>query len=320
MVKPKISILIPVYRVEKYIERCARSLFEQTLYGIEYIFIDDCTPDRSIEILRCMVEEYSSKLTDEEKSVKIVRMPTNSGLPAVRRYGLQLAEGEYIAHCDSDDWVDVTMYQKLYERAIEDDSDIVVTGYKETDSSSILMRNIHCFSSKKEYISNMLYAKESWAVWDKLCKRELYNGIEFSKYNMGEDMVLTFQLVLKANKISNVEECLYNYFFNSESITKTNSAERRYSNWKQSVYNTKKIISFLSDSQEACLFHNEMLHLKYVQKRLAGNLAYHKMYSREWIETFSSVNIIVYKLKSISFIEKVKFYLLMGAAWIRTIL
>ena len=83
---PKVSIIIPVYGVEKYIERCARSLFEQTLDCIEYIFVDDCSPDKSIEILERIIEEYRPRFAGERKVVQIERMLTNSGQAAVRKH------------------------------------------------------------------------------------------------------------------------------------------------------------------------------------------------------------------------------------------
>ena len=97
----------------KYIERCARSLFEQTLDSIEFIFVDDCTPDHSIEILKSIIEEYRLRFEEKNYTVRIERMPTNSGLANVRRHGIQLATGDYIAHCDSDDWVDTDMYRAM---------------------------------------------------------------------------------------------------------------------------------------------------------------------------------------------------------------
>ena len=122
---PKVSVLVPVYGVEKYIERCARSLFEQTLDDIEFIFVDDCTPDRSIEILESVIEEYRLRFAEKNYDVRIVRMPTNSGLAAVRRHGIQLATGDYITFCDSDDIMPEDAVESLYNLAVESDADIV---------------------------------------------------------------------------------------------------------------------------------------------------------------------------------------------------
>ena len=118
----KVSVCIPVYGVEKYIERCARSLFEQTMSdGIEFIFVNDCTPDKSIEILEKVLAEYPHR----KKQTQIINHEKNSGLVAARKTGLAHATGEYIIHCDSDDWVDVDFYQVMYETAINNNADVV---------------------------------------------------------------------------------------------------------------------------------------------------------------------------------------------------
>ena len=88
---PKVSVVIPVYGVETFIEQCTVSLFEQTLCDMEFIFVDDCTPDRSIEIVRSLTDKYKDRLLKERKTLRIERMPQNSGLAAVRKYGITLA-------------------------------------------------------------------------------------------------------------------------------------------------------------------------------------------------------------------------------------
>ena len=111
---PKVSVVIPIYGVEKYIERCAVSLFEQTLHDIEFVFVDDCTPDHSIEILKQVIEKYRPCFEEKNYAVRIERMSSNSGLPTVRRHGVSWCSGEYVTHCDSDDWVAPNMYELLY--------------------------------------------------------------------------------------------------------------------------------------------------------------------------------------------------------------
>ena len=120
----KVSVIIPVYNVEQYIERCARSLFEQTLDDIEYIFVNDCTPDKSMEVLARVLDDYPAR----KRQVSIINMPVNGGLPKVRRAGVEAATGDYIIHCDSDDWVDVTMYEKMWKKAVEGEYDMVLCG------------------------------------------------------------------------------------------------------------------------------------------------------------------------------------------------
>ena len=98
---PKVSVIVPVYGVEKYIERCARSLFEQTLDDMEFIFVDDCTKDESIEVLKRVIDLYPVR----KDQVKIIHHAVNKGLSRARETGVNAATGDYIGHCDSDDWV-----------------------------------------------------------------------------------------------------------------------------------------------------------------------------------------------------------------------
>ena len=309
---PKVSIIVPVYGVEKYIERCARSLFEQTLDDIEYLFIDDCTFDNSIEILKNVLEEYPHR----KNQVIIHRMENNSGQATVRKWGMLNATGDYVIHCDSDDWVDVTMYEKMYNKAVDENADMVVCGYRETDGVNNLRVGSHSFTTKNEYIARMLYMKEAWTVWDKLCHRSLYEGIEYPKYSMGEDMLFTFQFVLKANNVSIVNEILYNYFFNPSSITKVQSDEKRFNNWEQSIFNAERVLSYFTRFNLDKTYYSALEFYKYKQKKVAGNLAYNKAYANRWLQKFSSTHKSIWSLKELTLTEKIKYCIVVICSWI----
>lgn len=288
---PKVSVIIPVYGVEKYIERCARSLFEQTLDCIEYIFVDDCSPDKSIEILERVADEYRSRLVEEQKLVRIERMSKNSGLPAVRKYGIQFCTAEYIIHCDSDDWIEMDMYRIMYEEAKRNDADIVMCGYKATDGVKVFKECYHQQTNKAKLLSSLLILHESWSVWNKMCKRSLYDSdIVYPTLSMGEDMVLTTQMVLNAQRIAVVNKALYNYFYNPNSITKVQSECSRYKHWKDSAENAKTVISIFKKKGLEHKYVNELVYLKFLQKVLAGDLARKKKYSKEWLEMFQEIN------------------------------
>ena len=288
---PKVSVIIPVYGVEKYIERCARSLFEQTLDCIEYIFVDDCSPDKSIEILERVAGEYHSRLVEEQKLVRIERMSKNSGLPAVRKYGIQFCTAEYIIHCDSDDWIEMDMYRIMYEEAKRNDADIVMCGYKATDGVKVFKECYHQQTNKAKLLSSLLILHESWSVWNKMCKRSLYDSdIVYPTLAMGEDMVLTIQMVLNAQRIAVVNKALYNYFYNPNSITKVQSECSRYKHWKDSAENAKTVISIFKKKGLEHKYVNELVYLKFLQKVLAGDLARKKKYSKEWLEMFQEIN------------------------------
>ena len=96
---PKVSVIVPIYNVSLYVEKCARSLMEQTLEDIEYIFVDDCTPDNSLQILEETIKDYPHR----QRQIKIVRHEVNRGLTSARNSGLSCVTGDYVAHCDSVD-------------------------------------------------------------------------------------------------------------------------------------------------------------------------------------------------------------------------
>lgn len=224
---PKISVIIPVYGVEKYIECCAISLFEQTLDDIEFIFVDDCTFDRSIEILKDVIKKYQNRIVEQNYSVRIVKMPVNSGLPAVRRHGVQLATGAYVIHCDSDDWVDVNLYRQLYERIVSDNADVAICDYVETNRKEVLKIRKGLLSYDKDgCIIDMMYMRTSWSMCNKLIKRNLYSKIdEYPKFYMGEDMAVILPLMLASTKITYCPDVYYHYFINPTSSSRKHSKE-----------------------------------------------------------------------------------------------
>ena len=158
---PKVSVIIPVYGVENYIERCARSLFEQTLDEIEYLFINDCTQDNSIDVLKKVLKEYPSR----QSQVIIHHMDKNSGQAVVRQWGMTHARGEYIIHCDSDDWVSFEMYEKMLDFAKDKNYDIVYCDYYSSDGTN-----------KNRVIQKTKSVLLQGPVWNKIVKRSIYTN------------------------------------------------------------------------------------------------------------------------------------------------
>lgn len=136
----KVSILVPIYGVEKYIERCVRSLFEQSFTDIEYIFVNDCTKDSSMVILNKLIKEYEEK----KGSIKIINHEKNGGLAASRITALKNATGEFITFVDSDDYLPIHAIGILIKSAIEENSDIVIGNF-------LMMQEIF---SRKRYLES----------------------------------------------------------------------------------------------------------------------------------------------------------------------
>lgn len=130
----KVSIIVPMYRVEQYLEQCIQSLLAQTLKDIELILVDDGSPDQSGRIADSYAEQYSH--------IKVVHQQ-NMGLGPARNSGIAVAEGEYIGFVDSDDWVRADMYEKLYNTAVRDNADIVASGHCDVCNGKVTVKTVH---------------------------------------------------------------------------------------------------------------------------------------------------------------------------------
>ena len=164
----KVSILVPVYGVEKFIEKCARSLLGQTYENIEYIFVDDCSPDKSVEILENVIAQYN------REPVSIIRHEKNKGLGASRLTALKAATGDYILNVDSDDFIELDAVSLLVEEAVKMQADVVrFNGYFEWDKTRSIYRG-NWSPSPSEYTCMLLSAKTLPGVCFHLIRRSLY--------------------------------------------------------------------------------------------------------------------------------------------------
>lgn len=207
--KYKVSVIVPIYKVEKFIGRCADSLMSQTLKEIQYIFVNDCTPDNSITVLKNVLDAYPER----SESVVFVNHNINKGLPAARNSGMEKAVGEYIFHCDSDDYVETDMLECLYNEAINNDADIVWCDWFLTFEKNQRYMKQPGFTDATEALKSMLGGGMKYNVWNKLVRRSLYvdNNISFpSGYSLGEDMTMMI-LFAHANKVSYLPKAFYHY-------------------------------------------------------------------------------------------------------------
>lgn len=216
---PKVSVIVPVYKAEKYIERCVRSLMEQTLEDIEYIFVNDCTPDSSMDILRQVIADYPER----QKSIQIIGHEKNLGSASVRNSGLNVSTGEYIIYCDSDDWVEKEMYEEMYHKARETEADVVGTDfYNEYISYSSLQKQVFP-SDNLSCVKRMLRGELHCGACNKLVRRDIYsqNGIHFPDgVNMWEDVLTMIPVCFYSSKIVYLPKAYYHYSqFNTNSYT-----------------------------------------------------------------------------------------------------
>lgn len=284
---PKVSVIVPVYGVERYMERCARSLFEQTIDDIEFLFIDDCTPDKSVEVLREVLEDYPLR----KSQVVIHRMGQNSGQAVVRGWGIQHAKGEYVIHCDSDDWVDIDMYRAMYEKAIETNADMVVCDFMVTDGGSFNERKEACHTTEpKQFLENCLLRKDHWSLCNKLFKREAYSQVVHPQHAMGEDMATTIQLVWKCQVMAYIPEPYYNYYYNPDSITKTRTIDACVHRYKQLIANAYIVLDFLEEKGLSEDMRESLVDYKNFIRSVLYPVVWQKEYYQIWNQIFPSLN------------------------------
>lgn len=227
-----VSILVPVYGVEKYIERCARSLFEQTYLNIEYVFVDDCTPDRSIEVLQRVMEDYPGR----KPFVRIIHHDRNRGLAAARNTGVAAALGEFIIWVDSDDWIDLTLVQKAIAKQKVNDADIVCYDIEVIFPNRRMYYNNKDYNDGKQLVLQMLKGEAPHQLCGHLIRRNLYvlNNIKVAEgCNQSEDLQVMPRLSFYANTIGTVHEPLYYY-----DRTNENSYSSNYSIQSQEQVNS----------------------------------------------------------------------------------
>lgn len=256
----KVSVIVPVYKVGRFIDKCASSLFEQTLEDVEFIFVDDASPDSSMNILCRCLDKYPSR----KKQTVLLRHEHNLGLPAARNTGLAKATGEYVFHCDSDDFVDADMLATLYQAAEEKNADIVWCDWYLSFEHNERYMSQPNYATPMDALKGMLGGVMKFTVWNKLVKRSLYvdNCIGFpAGYGMGEDMTM-MMLFAYADRVMYLPKAFYHYVkLNTESFTQTFS-DRHLVELK---YNVQRISDFLHGRYDDAL-DKEIAYLKLAVK------------------------------------------------------
>lgn len=276
----KVSVIIPVYGAEKTIGKCAESLFSQTLDEIEYIFVNDCTPDRSMEVLQTVSERYPAR----KGQIRIVDMPVNSKQAAARNAGLLYATGDYVIHCDPDDWIDIKLYQEMYEMAVREDLDIVSCDYivENIDGSSQLCNlaqyttPIEAFKCPRFYsMSLCLHMVRRDIIRDN--KLTFTHGINFS-----EDACFLTRVFVFGHTMGHIGNNFYHYRKSEQSITASQTKPHIVS---QRIAGINDMCDFLRRNG----YNPDSFDLISRQKRDIKNLFLKKDTLDKWVKLFPEV-------------------------------
>ena len=233
----KVSVIVPVYKVEKFLRKCLDSITSQTLTNIEIICVNDGSPDNCEKIL----EEYKNK----DSRIKVIKQQ-NSGVSVARNTGLEVAQGEYVSFVDSDDWIDKDFLEKSWVAAKKYDADIAACGIKRVRNYKW---RYHLKFDKEECIKDndakfkLCDVPEKCYVWNKIYKlSELkkYN-IQFEPKVLFEDRLFTCESLIKLNSLVTVPDVYYNYWTNPNSIVKTKTEKLI----KDDCYTRDKMMNYL---------------------------------------------------------------------------
>ena len=242
MPQPKVSIIVPVYNAEKYLERCVNSLKNQTLLDIEIILVDDSSTDSSLEIC--------NKMAEEDPRIKVIHKD-NEGAGKARNAALEIAEGEYLGFADSDDFVEKDMFETLYDKAVKYNSDLVMSG--------VLFVDGNMFSEEGECVRKSYFdvdthfdtkdslkklrmgiigaapydeddSKYGMSIWKNLFRHEIIkkNNITFEseREKLSEDALFMVDFISCIDKATGIPEAFYNYCRNEDSISKSYKKDR----------------------------------------------------------------------------------------------
>lgn len=213
--EPLISIIVPVYKVEKYLNKCVKSIINQTYSNLEIILVDDGSPDNCGK----MCDDYAKK----DKRIKVIHKK-NGGLSDARNKGIEIATGDYIGFVDSDDWINPDMYKILYELLIKYNADISCCNLVRTvEDIKIEEKKIEVKTfSKEEYLKKYFKINSQDCVyyaWNKLYKKSIIDKEQYPVGLTSEDVVGTYKALLKTEKIVETNRVLYYYRYNPNSIT-----------------------------------------------------------------------------------------------------
>lgn len=267
----KVSLLIPVYKCEKFIYRCADSLFRQTFEDVEFIFYDDFSPDASVSLIEKCLEKYPNR----QRQVKIISAQHNSGVALARNRLLAEAKGEYIWYVDSDDWIEPDAVRLLYETAYFSEADIVSFGFYHEKISRCTVYSF-AYKSAKECLRDVIGA--NWGVvWRFLFRRSIAinNSITFpTDYKGDEDYVFCTKYLFYTKVIANVDTALYHYIsYNTTSLSATKDIHSLVHQYEA----TLAVEDFLSKNDILHLYYNDL-----ALRKVFVMISFYRYFSSVW--------------------------------------
>ena len=297
----KVSVIVPVYNVEKYIEKCIRSILAQTYYKFELILVNDGSMDRSLEICRKFKNDCRVRIISQ----------TNKGLSVSRNMGIHVARGKYLLFVDGDDFIAPNMIEELYQAVVLEEADIAQCAFIQISTDSELKKERYrgCITKKvihgdewfAEYERNSLLFT---VVWNKLYKKSLFDKIRYPKGKVNEDEYVLFPLLCSIQKMVILNQGLYYYVQRSSSLSANAKIEQLLENYVD--YSDKRLALLWKKSK--VLFgnylHMHFLGLQYYDNLVKKNHLNYKLVRKIKKKSFRLIWLL-FKFSPIEFKKKV---------------
>lgn len=265
MDQPLVSVLIPVYQVEDFIERCARSVFEQTYQNLECVFVDDGSTDSGIDILNKIIDEYPS-LKD---SIRIIHHHKNKGLAAARNTAISSCHGDFVMHVDSDDWLESDAAELLVKRQQGTDADIVYTRGNYLENQGTVKIDCRGWTTDREsLLANILQDIATMCIWSKLIRRSLYtdhNIIIDEHGSYYEDYQSLSQLVYYSKTIACLDAYIYHYDRANPHSIVTNALHSKEIQ-RQGLRSIESVCDFFQDKEPHYLEYIKVFKASFLQR------------------------------------------------------
>lgn len=286
-----VSICVPIYGVEKYIERCAVSLFEQTYQNIEYIFVNDCTKDKSIDILRQTMDRYPNRVSQ----VHIIEHKYNKGLAGARNTAVNKATGDFIMHVDSDDYIENDIIESLIVKQMSTQADIVSCNAIKHNKGYIEKRIHKMYDSAKSNCLSVIRRDDYVCIWGRLIRSSLYkdNDIRVENgINMGEDYQVICKLIYYSKKTAVLNKFLYHYDCSNISSYSNQFSETKL---KQSWRSFDIVKSFFKDKGEEYVHAVQCGEIKIIVAHfiISGKINNGRYYYKEARKRLGNINSVI---------------------------
>lgn len=212
----QVSVIIPIYNTAPFLVRCCESLFSQTLESIQYIFVDDASTDGSLDVVRDVLTLFPNR----QDHIVLLSLPSHQGVGSARQKGLELATGDFVIHCDSDDWVEHDTYEQLFRTAVANHADIATCGYCIDTIEGKCLAEIPALPHSDKI--SFAIGPQTGSLCLKLIRRDfiLRNNLKIpTDISWGEDLCFSLYSLLTTNRLFCIDKPLYHYVQHSQSLT-----------------------------------------------------------------------------------------------------